>query len=181
MMAGESRNIYDQFAQLATMSNRLYWTRDLRVVRRDGYVLPKPHTFADMILAYSSVIGPWFRTHGDERTISRRRDLLEANPEDFDPATVSLATEFMTGQLYEVRAFQGLVHFAECDFGRAEHGEPTMKISNCFWKASGWPRDLFIVPTKEEGSSVLLPLGLGIGGVAAYLALSGKLGPLLSD
>ena len=171
MLAGESRNVYDNFAELATMANRLYWTRDTRIVRRDGYVLPMPHTFADLILAYSSVIGQWFTDHGPGRP-----DLVAAQPGEFDPHLVNLAVEFMTGRLYEVSAFKGLVHFAECGFGRERHGEPSMAISNCFWRAEGWPSDLLIVPTKPSGGSPFVPLAVGAGLFGVYLLLTGKAG-----
>ncbi len=167
MCAGESRNIYDNFAELATMSNRLYWTRNVKITRRDGYVLPMPHTFADLVFAYSSVIGAWFTDHGPGRP-----DLVAARPVDFEPRLVNLVVGFMTGTIYEVSAFKGLVHFAECGFGTARHGEPAMQISNCFWRASGWPRDLLIVPTKPTGgSSIATPLLLGAGAFALYLLL----------
>lgn len=170
--AGESRNIYDQFAQLATMANRLYWTRDLRIVRKDGYVLPMPHSFAELLRAYSSVTNPYYLASGSEEARRRRAELSTAPPSYFDPHTVNLVVGFMTGAIYEVGAFQGLVHFAECDFGRAEHGEPTMQISNCFWRASGWPRDLLIVPTKPTGdSSIITPLLVGAGLFGLYLLL----------
>lgn len=171
MLAGESRDVYDEFAQLCTMANRLYWTRDMRVVRKDGYVLPMPHTFADLILAYSSVINPYFREHGGPSVVARRAELLNAPPSYFNPHTVSLAVEFMTGQLYAVEAFQGLVHFAECDYGRAKHGEPTMKIKNCFWRASGWPSGLLIVPVPPRiEKHPFAPLVFGA--VAAGLGLA---------
>lgn len=175
-IAGESRDVYDEFAQLATMANRLYWTRDLRIVRKDGYVLPTPHTFADLIRAYSSVINPYFLEHGAEEVLAHRNELAAAPPSYFNPHTVNLAVLFMTGQLYEVHAFEGLVHFAECDFGRGEHGEPTMQVSNCFWRASAWPRGLLIIPTPPpaEDSSVIVPLAVGAVlaglGIAAWRA-----------
>lgn len=172
MVAGESRDRYDQFAELSCMANRLYWTRDLRIVRKDGYVLPMPHSFAELIRAYSSVINPAFQTIGSEEVRRRRAELSTAPPSYFDPHTINLVVGFMTGAIYEIGAFQGLVHFAECDFGRAEHGEPTMQISNCFWKAAGWPRDLLIVPTKPTGgSSIVAPLLVGAGLFALYLLL----------
>jgi len=175
MLAGESRNVYDNFAELATMANRLYWTRNTRIVRRDGYVLPMPHTFKDLVLAYSSVIGSWFTDHGPGRP-----DLVQAEPEDFDPHVVNLAVEFMTGRLYEVSAFKGLVHFAECGFGTERHGEPALHIDNCYWRAEGWPSDLLIVPTPRGGSSMLTPLAVGAGLFGLYLLLAGKSGGWLT-
>jgi hypothetical protein len=97
----------------------------------------------------------------------------------------------MEGRLPMHPMLAGLVDFAACDCdgcGEDVHGPADLRgsgypHSNCWWKegaSRSWTVETLRPVRATSGSSVLLPLALGVGAVAAYLALSGKVSGLFA-
>jgi hypothetical protein len=174
-------------AVLWTWAQRMYLYRNNREMhRRDGYLLPWPHTYADIILSHSSPVNPYWRHRGDEWAINRRANIVSMEPEDFPRGFVEWVLSWLRGERAMDPRFAGLVDFSRCDCvgcGEDDHGPadlhaPGYPRSNCFWKEAGtrsWTTETLRPVQASRGSSVVLPLALGVTAVSSYLVLSGKI------
>ena len=182
----------DGDAVLWSWASRQFLYRNNREMRRrDGYILPWPHTYADIVLSHSQPVNPYWRRRGEEGAIIRRANIVDMEPEDFPPGVVAKVLAFMQGRLPMHPMLAGLTDFAACNCvgcGEDTHGPADLRgggypRGNCYWKEAGsrsWTVETLRPVPAASGGGVLLPIALGVGAVAAYLALSGKVSPLFA-
>jgi len=116
--------------------------------RRDGYVLPWPHSYADIVLSHSQPVNPYWRHRGEEGLIVRRANIVGMEPEDFPPGLVDRVLSWMRGERPMHPFVAGLVDFAACDCvgcGEDVHGPADLRGSNyphgnCYFKDAGTDR-----------------------------------------
>lgn len=171
-------------AVLWCMANRMYLLRNQTFSRRDGLLLTPPHSYTDIIRAYSQPINPyWFDPmhEGDASRLQRRREVISLGPADtwrgvrVEDVTRKVVA-FMQGRI--PNSVPGIVHFGES--GNAQmletHGTPAalpFRTSNSFWRSPAtrtW-NEATLNATGPEPVSFVGPVVFGLGGLALYVLL----------